>query len=542
MSLFAGICVAIPSALAAAGIATVLYLYISFRRGYTFWRDRNVTYLEPSFPMGNTQDSVYKQLHFAHISRNLYQRLKRLGSTDYGGTFVFKRPNLFVLSPEFAKTVLVRDFASFVDRGMYHNERDDPLSGNLFFIEGDAWRRLRAKISPTFTSGKMKLMFHTIRGVADRLTELLATIVTTGGGGVGGDGDVVDVREYLARFTTDVIGSCAFGIECDSIRDPDSEFRQMGKKMFSFTKLQSLKLMLMWLMPDLAQRWRMQFNTNEVTAFVMQLVRRTIAQRRQSGERRNDFMQLMMDMHAKDGFADDEDGLSLEEIAAQSFIFFFAGFETSSTTMTYALYELALNVDIQQHLRDEINECCTTDGGSLTYENIQLMPYLDRVVCGEYGIVGRILLCELFRHLNRVLFAETLRKYPIVATLHRITNADYVLPNGAIMDRGTFVTVPTYAFHHDAELYPQPEIFDPDRFADEAKAKRHPYAYLPFGEGPRVCIGMRFGMLQTKLGLAALLRRFRFEVCAKTEVPIVVDQVNMLYAPLGGVYLKVTAC
>lgn len=389
MSLFAVLIVGIPSALLAVAIATVLYLYASFRRGYTFWRDRNVAYLEPTFPMGNTQDSVFQQLHFAHISRNLYQRLRRQGATDYGGTFVFKRPNLFVLSPEFAKIVLVRDFASFVDRGMYHNERDDPLSGNLFFIEGDAWRRLRAKISPTFTSGKMKLMFHTIRGVADRLTELMATIVTTGGDDGGNNGgSVVDIREYLARFTTDVIGSCAFGIECDSIRNPESEFRQMGKKMFSFTKLQSLKLMLMWLMPDFAQRWRMQFNTDEVTAFVMQLVQRTIAQRRQSGERRNDFMQLMMDMHLCDGGVDTDEGLSMEEMAAQSFIFFFAGFETSSTTMTYALYELALNGDIQQQLRDEIHECSAEDGDNFTYEQIQKMPYLDKVVCGEYVIVG----------------------------------------------------------------------------------------------------------------------------------------------------------
>lgn len=101
------------------------------------------------------------------------------------------------------------------------------------------------------------------------------------------------------------------------------------------------------------------------------------------------------------------------------------------------------------------------------------------------------------------------------------------------------MVIPTYAIHHDPELYPQPERFDPERFSDEQKSGRHPFAYLPFGEGPRICIGLRFGQLQAKIGLASLLRRFRFEVCERTEVPIKVDQINLLYVPLNGVWLRV---
>lgn len=354
--------------------AAIGYLYVRVRRGYAFWRERNVPYLEPTFPLGNTQDSVFKQRHFALISQDFYTELRQK-TADYGGAFIIHRPALIVLSPEFAKTVMVRDFATFVDRGVYYNTESDPLSGNLFFIEGDEWRTLRTKISPTFTSGKMKMMFHTICEVADRLTEVLDTMATAN------QTQEVNMREYLARFTTDVIGSCAFGLECDSIRNPESEFREMGKKMFNVTQLQSLKLMASMLKRDWARRLGVQFNSTEVNQFVLQLVRKTVAYRRANPQdRRNDFMQLMIDLH---GIPSDEGGLTLEEIAAQSFLFFFAGFETSSTTMAYAMFELALNPIIQQKLRDEINASGASTSERFTYEQIMGMSYLDRIISGK---------------------------------------------------------------------------------------------------------------------------------------------------------------
>lgn len=136
---------------------------------------------------------------------------------------------------------------------------------------------------------------------------------------------------------------------------------------------------------------------------------------------------------------------------------------------------------------------------------------------------------------------ETMRKHPAVGTLHRVSSMDYTLPNGAIMPKGTYVVIPALAFHRDPDLFPQPENFDPDRFSEQNRHLVQPYSFLPFGEGPRICIGLKFGMLQTKLGLAMLLQNYRFSVCRKTKIPLDIDSVSLLHIPKGGVWLNVAA-
>lgn len=353
-------------------VIAVSYLYISYKVRYQFWKKRNVPYLQPIFPIGNMLDA-FKQKHFAFTAQEFYNKLKHHG--DYAGVFFFKKPVLVILSPEFAKTVLVKDFQYFVDRGVYYNKADDPLSANLFFIEGDEWRHLRNKISPTFTSGKIKVMFHTMLDVAENLVKHFNSLAPN-------LNEPLEIRDYLARYTTDVIGSCGFGIDCNSIADPNSEFRAMGKKMFNFSQFKNFKIFLGMLMRKQARALRMVFNDDEVTNFVMQIVEKTIKHRKENNIQRNDFMQLMINLYRDDTEAVTENSLTLEEIAAQSFVFFFAGFETSSTTMTYALHELAVNPEIQDKLRNEINDRFDKNGGTLTYDSVISMSYLDQVVNG----------------------------------------------------------------------------------------------------------------------------------------------------------------
>lgn len=135
---------------------------------------------------------------------------------------------------------------------------------------------------------------------------------------------------------------------------------------------------------------------------------------------------------------------------------------------------------------------------------------------------------------------ETLRKHPIIPQLLRDTNQSYKVPNtDFVIEKGTSLLIPVHNIHHDADIYPEPEKFDPSRFEPEAINARHPFAYLPFGDGPRNCIGSRFGKMQAKIGIVSLLRSFRFGVSKKTEVPLELDTRSPTLNSKHGIHLKV---
>ncbi|XP_011705921.1 PREDICTED: probable cytochrome P450 6a13, partial [Wasmannia auropunctata] len=155
----------------------------------------------------------------------------------------------------------------------------------------------------------------------------------------------------------------------------------------------------------------------------------------------------------------------MKEAAAQSYIFFIAGFETTSMTLIFALYELAQHQDIQDKVHKEIDKILAKYN-DLTYDGVNEMTYLHKVI------------------------SETMRKYPPLPYLNRICTKEVVLPTTNIrVPKGTLITIPMLGLHRDPSIYPDPDKFDPERFNADEIEKRHPYTYLPFGEGPRNCIG-----------------------------------------------------
>ncbi|GFT90518.1 cytochrome P450 3A4, partial [Nephila pilipes] len=135
--------------------------------------------------------------------------------------------------------------------------------------------------------------------------------------------------------------------------------------------------------------------------------------------------------------------------------------------------------------------------GKLTYEALQNMKYMDNVI------------------------SETLRLFPPAVRLERKAVGDYKLADtGITIPKGMIVTIPSYAMHRDPELFPEPERFDPDRFTPEERAKRDQYSYLPFGAGPRNCVGMRFALMEIKVCLACVVANFKIKRCPETKVPL----------------------
>lgn len=133
-----------------------------------------------------------------------------------------------------------------------------------------------------------------------------------------------------------------------------------------------------------------------------------------------------------------------------------------------------------------------------------------------------------------------MRKYPVIAQLNRQALKDYTVPGHVkyVIKKGMPVLIPVLGIHHDPDIYPNPQVFDPERFSAEMTKQRDPMLYLPFGNGPRNCIGERFGLMQSRLGLAYLIRNFRVNICSKTEIPLTFDPKSLAYVPKNAVYLE----
>lgn len=342
--------------------------YLLVRRSFSYWQRMGVQHLPFRIPFGHVEDlGNFRQMN--GVLRPSYDQLKSCGA-PFVGLYFFHRPMVLALQPDFIKHVLIKDFEYFHDRGLYHNPVGDPLSAHLFSMGGEPWRRMRSRLTPTFTSGKMKFMYPTMLKVARRFESCLDGLVDEGG-------VELELKDLLARFTTDIIGTCAFGIECNSLADPDGEFRQMGRRVFDKPRhgafgglfINSFKRLALWL--------NMKVVHDEVSSFFLGVVEETVRVREANGISRNDFMDLLIELKNQDG------GLSVGEMAAQVFIFFLAGFETSSTTMMFALYELALNEEVQERTRTEIRAVLQRHGGEFTYEAMLEMQYLDQVINGE---------------------------------------------------------------------------------------------------------------------------------------------------------------
>lgn len=136
-----------------------------------------------------------------------------------------------------------------------------------------------------------------------------------------------------------------------------------------------------------------------------------------------------------------------------------------------------------------------------------------------------------------------MRKYPPSTEILRKSEDEFILPDSNIIfPKKTMLFIPVYAIHHDPEYYPEPEKFDPERFSVENVRNRHSCAFIPFGVGPRNCIGMRFAMVQAKIGLAVTLMTIKMKLNEKTKMPLNFDPKSPFLSHVGGIWINAEKC
>ncbi|KAF7993484.1 hypothetical protein HCN44_010079 [Aphidius gifuensis] len=379
--------------------------------------------------------------------------------------------------------------------GSYLQKEDiDPLTANIVNIDGPRWKFIRAKLTPLFTTGKLKQMIELMVECADQFEIYLSNQLKKS--------NVIDCREVAAKFTTDVIGSCAFGINMNALSNDESEFRTVGRKLFESNFYTLMKRLFREISPQLFTSLKISLIDSKINKFFIDTINETIDVRKNNNIVRNDLIDLFINIKKTEN--NNEIQFTDSLMTAQAFAFFVGGFETSSTLISMSLYELAIEQKIQEKLRNEIIETLKNNDGQLSYDVIN----------------------------------KTLRKDPPVSTLIRKACRSYKIPEtNTTIEKGTNVNIPVYAIHHDPSYYPSPEKFDPERFTDSAKAQRHPMTLLAFGDGPKNCIGLRFAGYQFKLGIIKVLKNYIVKPSKSTVVPYEIDKGSVILTPKNGIHL-----
>jgi len=202
--------------------------------------------------------------------------------------FIAFRPAMILRDPDLIKQILVRDFNIFYDRKVRSNEKTDPLSQNLFLLKGTPWKYLRTKMTPIFTSFRMKQMFPLINTCAKQLNEYLKNNINLE--------KSVEMKEIAGKYATDVITSCAFGIESNCLLDANAEFREFGRKIFDFSVYRSFEFMSIFMLPLVSKLMNTKFFSDQATRFLRKAFWDNMTQRERNNIKREDFMQLLIEL------------------------------------------------------------------------------------------------------------------------------------------------------------------------------------------------------------------------------------------------------
>jgi cytochrome P450 family 6 len=455
-----------------------LILWVRFRQDY--FKRHGVPYVESIPLLGAFTDVLLMKASMYEAIEELYRR-PELRDKPFYGIFSCYKPALMITDPELIKRVLVKDFNSFSSHHAASGDHDPLGNLNLFAVKAPTWKMLRGKLSPFFSSGKMKLMF----GIFDELSTNLARHIDSR---LDDNGSVeLEVKDFSGRYSTDVIARCAYGVDANSLKNPSGEFRSIGKHIFTFTTRRGFEFTAFMMFPELMRLFRLKFFSDIGDAFIRRTISHIMAERRLSGVRRHDLIDLLIEIEKSTS------GVSTEMLIAQAALFFTAGHETSAITMTFALYEMAKNGDIQRRVKEEIRDIMMRHDGEVNYDGVMHeATYLRKVV------------------------TETLRLYPVLSLIDRECTApegyslepfsDFKIPHKMP------IYIPMFPIQRDEKFFPDPLTFNPDRY----ETTTNPFANLPFGAGPRSCVGERFGLMQVNLGIVKILQSFRVELTTST--------------------------
>ncbi|KAJ0175353.1 hypothetical protein K1T71_009494 [Dendrolimus kikuchii] len=349
--------------------------------------------------------------------------------------------------------------------------KGDPIGSlNIFTAKDPNWTYVRKRLTVVFTASKLRTMQDLLIKKSDDLIERLTKEI--------GKGDLIQTRQICTDYTSDVVGESAFGISSESTRDGDSVVRRITREFGAFNLHRGLSWSSIFFFPELFFLAVMRQYRHQWLLIVT-------------------ILQNLLEM-------------SEDLLVAQAAVFLFGGFDTSGSVFTFTIYELAHNHDAQERLYKELEETKKQLGDKdFDLKSLEELPYLNAVI------------------------KETLRKYPPMGWLDRVATKEYQIDNNLTIPAGSVIYVNTVGMHMDPEYFPEPEVYNPNRFLPGNDKSILPYTFMPFGDGPRSCIGLRFAKQVLRFGIAKVCLNFKMEPIPKTPKPheVQIDKYGLLMMP-----------
>lgn len=395
-----------------------------------------------------------------------------------------------LVHPDYIHELLVKRWSKVVKWERFKKETIKVSGpGNLVIVEGDEWKKVRKLTAPAFHTQRIK---HYI----DLMVKHTLSLINK-----WEDDSVYEMGQEMIEATMGIIGEILFDIP-----EIEKDAGQLSEALFVILEMFMLEVTALMPVPDWVPTPR-NLKENEAMKYVDNYMKNIVAERRASGEDRGDVLSALL--HA----VDEGDGSTLtdSEVSDNLLGLFTAGHETTTALMTWTLYMLAKHPDIQEKLYQEVSSVMSE--GSPSLEDLEKMTLTDRIL------------------------KETLRLYPPAWSLFLRETSEEMQLGEHIFPKGAVIYVSPWVVQHDPRWWPEPQKFDPSRFEGDWKKRQPTYSYIPFGGGPRVCVGSHLAEMEAEVMLATIVKNFKIEL--KEPDQVVNAEARFTAQPEGGMHLRV---